>query len=111
MDGASPRGLTDPQGQLLDGNADGQPGGNYAAPISWREAVLPAAWKARISHPKGAARSRTSSLPRKVVHPAPAGKRIVLGPAADRRKAAQHTIKAGRLASASPFLPSARHRP
>ncbi len=47
VDGASPRALVGANGQLLDGNADGSPGGDYRARITWRNTVLPAAWKAK----------------------------------------------------------------
>ncbi|QEH35411.1 Ubp3 associated protein Bre5 [Aquisphaera giovannonii] len=48
VDGASPRALVGVNGQILDGNADGTPGGSYEARLTWRNTVLPTAWKARF---------------------------------------------------------------
>jgi hypothetical protein len=40
VDGTAPGGLTNIQGQLLDGDDDGQPGSDYREPLTWRNLVL-----------------------------------------------------------------------
>jgi hypothetical protein len=54
--GATPSGLSDVQGLLLDGKADGQPGGNYVTTITYANLVKPANWNpkwdAQFNHEK-----------------------------------------------------------
>jgi len=58
VDGIAPDGLTNTQGQLLDGADNGKPGSDYRAPLTWRNLVLdPPLPKA--PHPT---RTRTGSL-------------------------------------------------
>ncbi len=40
VDGTAPGGLTNTQGQLLDGTDSGEPGSDYSASLTWRNLVL-----------------------------------------------------------------------
>ncbi len=40
VDGTAPDGLTNTQGQLLDGTDSGKPGSDFRAPLTWRNLVL-----------------------------------------------------------------------
>jgi len=55
VEGATAGGLSNTQGQLLDGNDDGTPGSNYRASITWRNLVLDPPW------PKTSHRSQTAT--------------------------------------------------
>ena len=40
VDGTAPGGLTNTQGQLLDGTDSGEPGSDYSTSLTWRNLVL-----------------------------------------------------------------------
>jgi Bacterial Ig-like domain (group 3) len=52
VDGTEPHGLTDTAGLLLDGTNDGRAGGDYRAPLTWRNLVLDPPWPKKSHVPK-----------------------------------------------------------
>ena len=65
--GATPSGLTDSSGLLLDGKKSGHPGSNYVGTINWRNLVLPPNW-----NPKRSAKSHPDKGPKATKKPATA---------------------------------------
>ena len=68
VDGTAPGGITNSQGQLLDGADDGQPGSDYRGPLTWHNLVLdPPAPKISQQSKSGTIKLKTRSAPAKAI--------------------------------------------